>query len=149
MENKTFEYKFTKIFKVASDGNFIDAEFIVITEPPNSLINDVNIIQQQFLKSLSESSSKRNIESKETSNTKESESIINDFGAKEIFIGLSQSGANLQLCIEKLKSILIKTAKINDSIQFTSDMFSKLSIKDVNTILGGYLKTFLLEDLLG
>ena len=142
MENLTFEYQLEKKFKIAgNDGEFIDADFIVITEPNQSMINDVNKMQQEFLKvSNNGENTEREIES--SGGIK-----ISDLKPKEVFLAFSLKGGNLQLCMDLLKNIMKKTAKVNDDVLVNQNILQKISIKDMNNLLGGYLQTFLLADL--
>jgi len=139
MENKTIEYILTKPFQVGKGGDFIDAEIIKITEPVYRDIHKANILQQQFLITLN----------KNKNETKANNDVgIDDIKGKDLYMALAMGGANLELCINTLKELLKTSAFVNGDIKITETILTQISIQDFNLILGEYLKSFLLGDLM-
>jgi len=142
MENKTIEYILTRPIKVGKDGDFIEGEIIKITEPIYRDIHKANILQQQFLIATQKA---RNF-----SNEKDKKVATEEIELKglDYFNILMLGDANIELCINTLKELLKNSGFINDNIKITDNILTQISIKDFNNILGEYLKSFLLADLM-
>jgi len=139
MPNKTIEYNLSNPIKVSKNGDFVEENLIIITEPVYRDIHKANILQQQFL--IATQNITKTVEQKEE--VKAEKELL----GKDYFSILMIGNGNLELCINTLKELLKNGATIGN-IKITDTILEKISIKDFNNLLGEYLKSFLLVDLI-
>lgn len=131
------EYILKNPIKYAHKGEKCEGDTITVEAPNNSVRNYVAKIDTELHKALLKIS-ERNFDSSESSQSSEEEID----GAK--ILGLMKGmDADLVGCIDALENILSKQAKIDGKENITKPIFNKLSYKDIDGLLGTYIKFFL------
>jgi hypothetical protein len=130
------EFQLVDGFKIAKGGEEIDAETLSISSPTNKVIKYVSILDNELHKAMFNMAQK-NISSTEKQDTE------TEIDGSDIIMALSGGDADLVKCYDCLEKILPLTCFVNDTIPFTTHMYSKMNYKDTKNLLGEYLKFFL------
>lgn len=139
MENaKTeFEYELTTQFDVMIDGQLEPAISITLKAPSSKNLTECSILKQSFFRSLPES------DDVEVS----ADNKIEDMDGIDIMILLSMStkvelGDVLTTAKKLFSSAGVGT--VNENTKLTHDILSKVSIDDLEAMVGQYLVNFIL-----
>jgi len=129
------------------DGNFIKSNTIIIEEPTFEIWDDIVVplvqeIAKSMIKAGTLSKTEKQIEKEEETEKKE---VLDSISAAQCLIFLYAGDADMQKCNNYFKKILKKSAKLDGEIELKDSHFLNFGIDDFNTMLGEYIKSFLLK----
>lgn len=131
-----FEYELTSQFDVMINGQMEPAISITLKAPSSKNLTECGILKQAFFRALPD-----------TEDVEDSDANIDDMKGEDILILISMSSdvslSDVLITAKKLFSSK-GIAQINGSTTLTSPLADKLSIDDLEGMLGQYLVNFIL-----
>ena len=141
MLKKEFEYKLIEGFDFQNTKaqKLETAQTLTMIAPSMNNRSYRTILQQSLMRAISDLQSRQNLNQSEE---KQSQDALT--GAM-IFSILSTSSINLEDCYNAFEKLLIGgLCKINSSVNLTADLFKKISLDDIECMLGEYIANFLI-----
>lgn len=140
-----FEYKFIDGLKYQSGGEEVFAKKLILKAPSNKNRFQVAALQQVFMEAVA-LIKKQNPDSDSTENQEES----SKFDGEQILAMLMLSGINLGQMYESFVELLRAQdiCMIDGKMQMNNYLLEKMSILDMQNLMGEYFANFLLPSFL-
>lgn len=140
-------YTFENPFELMNNGKKDKAQSCTVTSPTNEVLEDISLIEGEFMRAMFKMQ-------KDNPNVKPDdakENKVDEIDGKVAFLTLIAGGGDVVKCIQALKRIFQKTAKITTTdgsiLQFKELLFDKIEYSETKNLLGEYIKSFLLSSL--
>ena len=143
MEGMILKYDLKDPITFTRGGESEEGKTLEITAPLNDVWKHTSKLDSEVNKAFMSFQS-----SFKSPNTTQDKAESKESSGDDIAQMISMGGANMDVCFPALCAILEKTCKIEGTTAFTSGMFNKMSYRDTRSLMGSYIKFFLVSSLL-